>query len=261
MRNLFTALKQDTQPSHTALENTFPFSIYHQNNLFNKTAYYAVLSIMKEFHKSSAQAVKQAEHADTRLAQIAAMIDSNAVLTALDKDTLELEKDSHLFSAKQGSTYIDTHQTSYTDTHHKKTDSVRFCATINDEASKDTHTNSQLLPLFHSPTTGAIAAAYVWLGSSMGANIIARRLSGMEYDIPTHYYCAMAECAKSWVSFKQHVDALLPELASENERVIDDIVEDAKAWFEYLIKLGMQFQATASMKDISSERCENPLST
>lgn len=253
MRNLFTALKQDTQPSHTALENTFPFSIYHQNNLFNKTAYYAVLSIMKEFHKSSAQVVKQAEHADTRLAQIALMIDSNAVLTALDKDTLELEKDSHLFSAKQGSTYIDTH--------HKKTDSVRFCATINDEASKDTHTESQLLPLFHSPTTGAIAAAYVWLGSSMGANIIARRLSGMEYDIPTHYYCAMAECAKSWVSFKQHVDALLPELAPQNERVIDDIVEDAKAWFEYLIKLGMQFHATASMKDISSERCENPLST
>ncbi|MBJ2128739.1 hypothetical protein JC525_07295 [Alteromonas sp. IB21] len=234
MRNLFPALKQDTQASHTALENTFPFSIYHHKHRFNKTAYCAVLSIMKEFHQTSADVIKQARDTDVTLAQIVTMIDSKTVLTAISEDIHTLEAKSQLLSETHDALYIDTHPL-YIDTHANY---------------KDTHVNSSFSPTFNSPTTSAIAAIYVWLGSSMGANIIARRLNEMEQAIPTHYYQAMSECAKSWVSFKQNVDAFLPELALNNENVVDDIVQDANAWFEYLINLGVQFQAKPSSNNV-----------
>ena len=69
----------------------------------------------------------------------------------------------------------------------------------------------------------------------MGANIIVRRLDAMERNIPTNYYQAMAGCAKAWVSFKQEVERLLPELDLENEGFIADAVTDANSWFNYLI--------------------------
>ncbi|MCP4281822.1 MAG: biliverdin-producing heme oxygenase, partial [Alteromonas sp.] len=87
-------------------------------------------------------------------------------------------------------------------------------------------------------TSHAIAAIYVWLGSSMGANIIVRRLEAMTLDIPTEYYQAMAGCAKAWVSFKQEVETLLPELGLDNESFVQNAVQDANAWFEFLISLG-----------------------
>ena len=253
MRNLFTALKQDTQANHTALENTFPFSIYHHKHLFDKAAYCAVLAIMKEFHQSTAGAVKQAEDTEAKLTQIAAMIDSNAVLTAISKDIQALDAKHTILSETHDSSYRDTHQTKPDSSHgtfatDKETNSVK--SGLGELTSKDTHAHSNLLPTFHSPTTSAIAAIYVWLGSSMGANIISRRLNAMEQTIPTHYYQAMSECAKSWVSFKQCVDALLPELALNNENLVDNIVRDANAWFEYLIKLGKQFQATSASRDM-----------
>jgi len=253
MRNLFTALKQDTQANHTALENTFPFSIYHHEHLFNKVAYCAVLAIMKEFHQTTAGAVKQAGDAEARLAQIAAMIDSNAVLAAISKDIHALDANHTILNGIHDPSYRDTHQTkpdsSYgTFAADKETSSVK--SGLGERTSKDTHAHSNLLPTFRSPITSAIAAIYVWLGSSMGANIISRRLNAMEQAIPTHYYKAMSECAKSWVSFKQCVDALLPELALNNENLVDNIVRDANAWFEYLIKLGMQFQATSASKNM-----------
>ena len=71
----------------------------------------------------------------------------------------------------------------------------------------------------------------------MGANIIVRRLNAMERDIPTNYYQAMAGCAKAWVSFKQEVEKLLPELDLESDSFVADAVKDANAWFEYLISL------------------------
>ena len=253
MRNLFTALKQDTQANHTALENTFPFSIYHHEHLFNKAAYCAVLAIMKEFHQTTAGAVKQAGDAEAKLAQIAAMIDSNAVLTAISKDIHALDANHTILNGIHDPSYRDTHQTKPDSSHgtfaaDKETSSVK--SGLGERTSKDTHAHSNLLPTFRSPITSAIAAIYVWLGSSMGANIISRRLNAMEQAIPTHYYQAMSECAKSWVSFKQNVDALLPELALNNENVVDDIVQDANAWFEYLINLGLQFQAKPSSNNV-----------
>tara|TARA_Y100000991_G_scaffold101862_1_gene76809 strand:- start:456 stop:659 length:204 start_codon:yes stop_codon:yes gene_type:complete len=60
MRNLFTALKQDTHANHAILENTFPFSMYHKDSEFNHEAYLAILNIMRVFHQTTAETVKQA---------------------------------------------------------------------------------------------------------------------------------------------------------------------------------------------------------
>ncbi|TKB04186.1 biliverdin-producing heme oxygenase [Alteromonas portus] len=210
MRNLFTALKQDTHANHSILENTFPFSIYHNNNSFDDAAYNAILQIMKLFHQATAEAVQHAADHAPLLSRVSAMINSKAVLNALNTDIQALNDDTHAPAAA--------------------------CSPIQ-AISEDTHPSSVTIPSCSSPSSQAIAAIYVWLGSSMGANIIVRRLNAMERSIPTNYYQAMAGCAKAWVSFKQEVDALLPELAESSESLIEAIVEDANAWFEYLISL------------------------
>ena len=140
------------------------------------------------------------------------MINSDAIQDALNQDILALAKDSINKDIHASETYTE-------------------------QAYKDTHHNKLSMPDSSSPTSQAISAIYVWLGSSMGANIIVRRLNAMERDIPTNYYQAMAGCAKAWVSFKQEVERLLPELNLENESFIADAVTDANAWFEYLISL------------------------
>lgn len=212
MCNLFTALKQDTHANHDILENTFPFSIYHKDSLFDEKAYLAILKIMSMFHQAAANAVQRAELKVPSLATVASMINSDAIQDALNQDILALAKDSinkdiHAPDIYTGQTY------------------------------KDTHHNKLSMPDSSSPTSQAISAIYVWLGSSMGANIIVRRLNAMERDIPTNYYQAMAGCAKAWVSFKQEVEKLLPELDLESDSFVADAVKDANAWFEYLISL------------------------
>ena len=91
MRNLFTALKQDTHASHTTLENTYPFSIYHDDNLFSVKAYQAVLFVMRNFHETAARAVNHAKQNSTQLEGIASMINSDAILTAISEDTHALD--------------------------------------------------------------------------------------------------------------------------------------------------------------------------
>lgn len=226
MRNLFTALKQDTHANHEILENTFPFSIYHKDSLFDEKAYLAILKIMSKFHQATANAVQQAELKVPDLAAVASMINSGAIQDALNQDIIALTRNSLT---------EDTHAT----------------GTYTDQAYKDTHHNKPSMPYSSSPTSQAISAIYVWLGSSMGANIIVRRLNAMERDIPTNYYQAMAGCAKAWVSFKQEVDRLLPELDLENESFVADAVKDANAWFEYLISL-----ADAEMHNNTSQAVE-----
>lgn len=212
MRNLFTALKQDTQANHGVLENTFPFSIYHDDSLFDEKAYLAILKIMSMFHQAAAEAVQQAELRAPALTPIASMINSDVIQNALNKDILALTKSSL------------TRDTHASDTYKTK-------------AYADIHPNKPSTLSSNSPTSQAISAIYVWLGSSMGANIIVRRLNAMERDIPTNYYQAMAGCAKAWVSFKQEVDRLIPELGLEDEAFVADAVTDANAWFTYLISL------------------------
>ena len=209
MRNLFTALKQDTHANHAILENTFPFSMYHKDSDFNHEAYLAILNIMRVFHQTTAATVKQAALQTPSLSRIASMLNSEVVLLALNNDTHALS--SATLSAQQR----------YNDTHAKLEPTTRI-------KNKDE-------PVLNAQ---AIAAIYVWLGSSMGANIIVRRLEAMTLDIPTEYYQAMAGCAKAWVSFKEEVETLLPELGLDNESFVKNAVQDANAWFEFLISLG-----------------------
>lgn len=253
MRNLFTALKQDTHASHTTLENTYPFSIYHDDNLFSVKAYQAVLFVMRNFHETAARAVHHAKQKNTQLEGIASMINSDAILTAISEDTHAL----HLMSNTSNitaNTHTEKSQLTdtaafYKDTHPTFHNTLLSQSDIKENIKQDTHAKKPLDCNFKSPTSQAIAAAYVWLGSSMGANIIARRLAAKQKDIPTNYYQAMASCAKRWVSFKQDVDALLPTLVLENSEVITDIIDDANAWFEYLIALGNQVQLTEASQE------------
>lgn len=207
MRNLFTALKQDTHANHAILENTFPFSMYHKDSEFNHEAYLAILNIMRVFHQTTAETVKQAALQTPSLSRIASMLNSEVVLLALNNDT-----------------------------HAKLEPTTRI--KNKDEPVLNAQAIAQLTPCSNSTTSHAIAAIYVWLGSSMGANIIVRRLEAMTSDIPTEYYQAMAGCAKAWVSFKQEVETLLPELGLDNENFVKNAVQDANAWFEFLISLG-----------------------
>tara|TARA_Y100001947_G_scaffold38922_1_gene32124 strand:- start:1958 stop:2626 length:669 start_codon:yes stop_codon:yes gene_type:complete len=207
MRNLFTALKQDTHANHAILENTFPFSMYHKDSEFNHEAYLAILNIMRVFHQTTAETVKQAALQTPSLSRIASMLNSEVVLLALNNDP-----------------------------HAKLEPTTRI--KNKDEPVLNAQAIAQLTPCSNSTTSHAIAAIYVWLGSSMGANIIVRRLEAMTSDIPTEYYQAMAGCAKAWVSFKQEVETLLPELGLDNENFVKNAVQDANAWFEFLISLG-----------------------
>ena len=105
MRNLFTALKQDTHANHAILENTFPFSMYHKDSEFNHEAYLAILNIMRVFHQTTAATVKQAALQTPSLSRIASMLNSEVVLLALNNDTHALS--SATLSAQQR--YNDTH--------------------------------------------------------------------------------------------------------------------------------------------------------
>ncbi len=258
MRNLFTALKQDTHASHTTLENTYPFSIYHDDNLFSVKAYQAVLFVMRNFHETAARVVNHAKQNSTQLEGIASMINSDAILTAISEDTHALHSMSNTSNItanpQEENAHIEKSQLTdtgafYKDTHPTFHNTLLSQCDIKENIKQDTHAKKPLDCNFKSPTSQAIAAAYVWLGSSMGANIIARRLAAKQKEIPTNYYQAMASCAKRWVSFKQDVDALLPTLVLENSEVITDIIDDANAWFEYLIALGNQVQLTKASQE------------
>ena len=258
MRNLFTALKQDTHASHTTLENTYPFSIYHDDNLFSVKAYQAVLFVMRNFHETAARAVNHAKQNSTQLEGIASMINSDAILTAISEDTHALHSMSNTSNitsnTQEENAHIEKSQLTdtgafYKDTHPNFHNTLLSQSEIKENIKQDTHAKKPLDCNFKSPTSQAIAAAYVWLGSSMGANIIARRLAAKQKEIPTNYYQAMASCAKRWVSFKQDIDALLPTLVLENSEVITDIIDDANAWFEYLIGLGNQVQLTKASQE------------
>ncbi|WP_394220664.1 hypothetical protein [Alteromonas gracilis] len=226
MRNLFTALKQDTHANHTTLEKTFPFSMYHKSSQFNKDAYAELLGIMQVFHQITTEAVRDGASKVPELNQISLMINSEAVLNAIKQDTQSINRRPQPLA------------------HSVNVE----LSTDDEEASNiDTHACEPLLPQFSSVASKTIAAIYVWLGSSMGANIIARRLDAMEEDIPTQYYQAMASCAKTWVSFKQEVDALLPSLGLAEERFVKETVADANAWFEFLISMGIQAERNRTL--------------
>ena len=214
MHKLFTALKQDTLDKHTTLEQTPPFALFHNLSEFNASLYEDVLSVMSVFHCTTASHVSHTLTETPSLAPLADMLNTDEVSAALKRDTQTLNSQSP--------------DTQSPDTQSPKS---RTPNTQTIEALKN-----QLI--FRGQNSAAIAAIYVWLGSSMGANMISRRLAKLNEDIPTEYYSAMAGCAKAWVPFKQNAEHILAELNLDDDNAVRDIVEDANTWFSFLIALG-----------------------
>ncbi|WP_420935785.1 biliverdin-producing heme oxygenase [Alteromonas sp. A081] len=204
MQELFMALKQDTLEKHTTLEQTPPFSLFHNLSTFSPSLYDDVLSVMSVFHSTTSSHVSNAISNTPCLAALAEMLNTDEVSAALKRD--------------------------------KQTQEACTLESQNLEDQKINALKSQLT--FRGQHSAAIAAMYVWLGSSMGANVISRRLTALNSDIPTEYYSAMAACAKAWIPFKQNVGHILTELKLDDDDGVRDIVEDAKSWFSFLIALG-----------------------
>ncbi|WP_334028798.1 biliverdin-producing heme oxygenase [Alteromonas sp. P256] len=208
MHTLFTALKRDTYDKHTTLEDTHPFSLFHNLSEFNTSTYEDVLSVMSVFHSATSSHVLSAKSETPSLTSLAEMLNTDEVSAALYRDTNALHCDfAESFDTERG---VD----------------IETVNTLKKQLS------------FRGQNSAAIAAIYVWLGSSMGANMISRRLAKLNNDIPTAYYSAMAGCAKAWVPFKQNVEHILAELTLDNDKGVRDIVEDANSWFSFLIALG-----------------------
>jgi len=215
MHTLFTALKQDTLDKHTTLEETPPFSLFHNLSEFNTSTYSDVLSVMSVFHSITSSHVLKALNETPSVNRLAEMLNTDEVSAALHRDTNALHCNfAESFDTEIG---VDTEKSVETD--------------IIIETDMSVETQAQTSQNLDSQT-------YVWLGSSMGANMISRRLEKLNNDIPTAYYSAMAGCAKAWVPFKQTVEHILAELKLDNDKGIRDIVEDANSWFSFLISLG-----------------------
>lgn len=210
MQDLFLALKQDTHDKHTQLENTPPFSLFHNLSDFNINTYANVLSVMTIFHRIMAQHVSATVSETPTLTPVFDMLNTKEVANSLKRDTHDISKAANCDGKNPFANQSDTSQ----------------------YASKLSFINTK---------SAAIAASYIWLGSSMGANIILRRLAKHDENIPTSYYATMADCAKAWVSFKKEVEDKLPQLGLNSQVGIDTIVDDANAWFSFLIELGQAY--------------------
>ncbi len=224
MHKLFTALKQDTLDKHTTLEETPPFSVFHNLSEFNISTYSDVLSVMSVFHSTTSSHVSKALNETPSLNRLAEMLNTDEVSAALHRDTNAL----HCNFAKS----FDTETNADTQTN------VETQALTSQNLDSQTVNALENQLSFSGQNSAAIAAIYVWLGSSMGANMISRRLEKLNNDIPTAYYSAMAGCAKAWVPFKQTAEHILAELKLDDDKGIRDIVEDANSWFSFLISLG-----------------------
>lgn len=226
MEQLFTQLKKDTLHQHQRLENSAPFTIFHSDAPVPVPLYQAILRSMYHFHLTVSEMTQgcvthlydQDSASARHMESLVALLNSERVLQALQDD---------LFALNQGALAVP-------------------------EASPIA------LPEFHGLGSSAIAGMYVWLGSSMGANLISRRLHKQETTkdapsgLPTHYYDMMADTAKHWVNFKQRTPSIVSALANHmpNELIGDEnntttamikaIVADANLWFAYLIALGRE---------------------
>ena len=214
MQNLFSDLKEKTHNKHVELEHSAPFALFH--NMMGNSAsetqhehrenYHKVLCVMREFHQHCMWVINDAVKKYPALVPLSQQFEAQAVLIALDNDLTVLNSNS---------------------------------------AKCITKLQNVDVPSFETALSATISAMYVWLGSSMGANIISRRLSKTDYGFPTHYYQSMAIQAKAWPEFKQEVAHLLPIIIETSkaethigETLSDAIVNDANLWFEHLILLG-----------------------
>jgi len=207
MHNLFVALKADTHHKHSELESTSPFVMFNDMTHVDTAAYANVISVMAQFHTACFDYLSTAVQSTSSLANLLTLINEPSINRALNNDLAALS--------------------------------------VSTLASEDI--KSVTLPEFDSQQCAFIAGIYVWLGSSMGANIIVRRISQQRVALPVDYYTSMSQCARNWTVFKQQASSLL----THDHSAITRIVDDANRWFDYLIRLG---------KAQASVHCNGPFS-
>ena len=204
MQSVFTALKRGTHSQHVALENTYPFSLYQTNSAPSKTVYLDILNVMLHFHKQVGVVIEVLNtHSD--ILSLAQLLDQTSVVAALEADIQHLEAELYAGAG-----------------------------------NKELHSafNQEFTNVENTPSV-ALSGMYVWLGSSMGANVLLRRLKNTT-SLPVNYYSAMAECARAWIQFKQQVDTLLPALIAQENNIHSNMLDNANRWFSVLIDLGEQ---------------------
>ncbi|QPG04536.1 hypothetical protein IT774_09800 [Salinimonas marina] len=77
-----------------------------------------------------------------------------------------------------------------------------------------------------------VAAAYVWMGSSMGAKVLHHWLQQHDYQhLPTHYYAHMRTLGRQWRTFMQQADLLAQQHHISQQRCVNS----ANALFNELI--------------------------
>jgi heme oxygenase len=206
MHNLFASLKADTHHKHNELESTSPFVMFNDMAHVDTTLYANVIAVMQQFHTRSFDYLSGAANTNPLLSDLIALLDATNIVNALKDDVGSLNK-----------------------------------ANISSLPAKGIP-----LPTFDSEFSATIAGIYVWLGSSMGANIIVRRLTQQHVALPITYYTSMSQCARNWTIFKQKTALLL----SNEHDVVSSIVDDANRWFDYLIQLGKE--QTSLHRDVAS---------
>ena len=209
MQNLFSDLKAKTYNKHDELEQSTPFALFHnmvgcndsEAHEAHRGNYLNVLCVMREFHQHCKLVINDATEKYPTLQALANQFETQAVITALDNDLAELNS----FSAQ--------------------------CTS---------ELQSVDLPNFQTLLSATISAMYVWLGSSMGANIISRRLEKSDYGFPTHYYQSMAKGADVASQAGSQVDRQVDSrVESQNSETLSvAMINDANLWFDHLILLG-----------------------
>lgn len=206
MHNLFASLKADTYDKHIELESTFPFVMFNDMSHVDAKQYANVIAVMAQFHTRSFDYLAAASNTTPLLLDLLSLLNESSIVNALNDDLVSL---NHNNVASSPTTRIP-------------------------------------LPTFDSELSATIAGIYVWLGSSMGANIIVRRLTEQDVALPVSYYTSMSQCARNWTVFKQKTSLLLPN----DYCIVSSIIDDANRWFDYLIRLGKAL--TLVHRDVTS---------
>lgn len=237
MDNLFTLLKSGTFQQHRKLEHSAPFAVFHNEAPIPLTSYKTILTTMYGFHRQVSNVadlcINEMEINNSAgiedMKALVALLNIEGVVSALKADMTALEVSASNFHVAKPC--------------EAKCYSAKHGITNSALAAADFTKLVAPPPTFSGMTSSCIAGLYVWMGSSMGANLISRRLHKQKsfcdtsLTLPTYYYDTMALIAKDWVTFKQQTIIAIDAFTKDANALCDATVKDANVWFSYLIGL------------------------
>lgn len=104
-------------------------------------------------------------------------------------------------------------------------------ADINELTSAPLPTLTFVGPKMQISPESQLACAYVWIGSSMGARIIARWMTKENLQLPINYYAAMTSVGTGWAEFREQA----VEYAQGHEVDIHQVSQFANQLFSGLM--------------------------